>query len=112
MSNVPHRFEERIAKHPVLFSGPVEAGDAVVEGGGVEDATCDRVAADAFDHGGESVFRKPFDVVGAAGVDVDHAGGDAAVAVSGAGEERVELAADVGVAARAGLEFDERGDGF
>ncbi len=58
-----------------------------------------------------NVPRVKFDECGAVGVRVDGAGPDGDVAVAGAGEERVQFAADERVAAACGLEAHLAVDG-
>jgi len=104
-------FEEGVAEGAVGGGGSVEVLDALVEGFGGDEVGGEGVVADGGDHGGEGLFREAVDEGGAACVDVDHAGGDAGGGEAGFLEERVKLAADVGVAAGAALEFDLAADG-
>lgn len=104
------RLEERVAENPVRFRCPVEAGDAPVEMGRVDEAGAESGFPDPFDHGGKGLAGESVDQFRPAGIGVYHPGRDPDIIVSGLLQQRKKLASDHGVSAGALLEFDLAAD--
>ena len=102
-----HGLEERIAKRPVRFRGPVEIPYSLLPRRFVDESGGQRALANPFDHGGERVPGESLDKLRPARVDVDHPRRHRHVPETRLEQERIQPAPDQRVAARPGLQLDE-----
>src|SRR6266516_7579738 len=103
-------LEERIVEGPAVVGGPAQVGDSLVPAGLADEVGRKRVVPDGFDHGRERVAGEAADEGRAGLVRVYRPRADNDIAVSGVGEQRLQLPAEQRVAAGGGLEPDQAVD--